>query len=68
MIYIFSIYILGIIAYLLTIWIGYRNLDSGTEITLSDLTFYLIMGVFSWIAFSSAILVMNGDKIVLKKK
>lgn len=68
MIYIFSIYILGIIAYLLTIWIGYRNLDSGTEITLSDLTFYLIMGVFSWIAFSSAILVMNGDKIVFKKK
>ena len=68
MIYVFSIYILGIIAYLLTIWIGYRNLDSGTEITLSDLTLYLILGVFSWIAFVLAILIMNGDKIVLKKK
>lgn len=68
MIYVFSIYILGIIAYLLTIWIGYRNLDSGTEITLSDLTLYLILDVFSWIAFVLAILIIYGDKTVLKKK
>lgn len=63
-----SIYVLGIIAYLVTLWIGYHNLDSGTEITLSDLSFYLIMGVFSWIAFSLAIIILYGDTIVIKKK
>lgn len=62
------IYVLGFIAYLVTLCICYRNLDSGTEITLSDLAFYLIIGVFSWLAFIISILAMNGDTIVLRKK
>ena len=63
-----SIYILGIIAYLVTLWINYRKLDSGTEISLSQLIFYILMGVMSWFAFISAMIIMYGDTIVLKKK
>lgn len=62
------IYILGFIAYLVTLWIGYRNLDRGTEIRLYQLIFYILMGVMSWFAFISAMIIMYGDQIVLKKK
>ena len=62
------IYILGFIAYLVTLWIGYRNLDRGTEISLSQLIFYILMGVMSWFAFIPAMIIMYGDQIVLKKK
>lgn len=62
------IYILGFIAYLVTLWIGYHNLDRGTEISLSQLIFYILMGVMSWFAFISAMIIMYGDQIVLKKK
>lgn len=65
MIYIFSIYILGIIA---TLYFIYHTTDSGTEVTLIELSFIILASGFSWLAFIIAILVMNGDKIVFKKK
>lgn len=65
MIYIFSIYILGIIA---TLYVIYHTTDSGTEVTLSELSFIIIGSGFSWLAFIIAILIIYGDKTVLKKK
>ena len=59
------IYILGIIA---TLWLWYHNFDSGTEITLSDLSFGILMSVFSWVAVFILIMIIYGDKTVLKKK
>lgn len=64
MIYIFLIYILGIIA---ALWIWYHDLDRGTEITLSELSFVILMCVFSWVAFIILIMIIYGDKTVLKK-
>lgn len=63
-----SIYILGIIAYLLTLWIGYQKLYRGTKITLGDLILYILPGVFSWIAFLLEIPIIYGNTPVLKKK
>lgn len=65
MIYIFLIYILGIIA---TQWIWYHNLDRGSEITLSDLSIDILMSVFSWVSFFILIMIIYGDKTVFKKK
>lgn len=65
MIYIFSIYILGIIA---TLYFIYHTKDSGTEVTLIELSFIILASGFSWLAFIIAILVIYGDKTVLKKK
>lgn len=65
MIYIFSIYILGIIA---TLYVIYHTTDSGTEFTLIELSFIILGSGFSWLAFIIAILVIYGDKTVLKKK
>ena len=65
---ILSIYILGIIAYIVTLWIAYHKLDSGTEITLNELSYDILMGVFSWIAFIGAISIIYGDITILKKK
>ena len=65
MIYIFLIYILGIIA---TLYVIYHTTDSGTEVTLSELSFIILGSGFSWLAFIIAILVIYGDKTVLKKK
>lgn len=65
MIYIFLIYILGIIA---TLYVIYHTTDSGTEVTLSELSFIIIGSGFSWLAFIIAILIIYGDKTVLKKK
>ena len=65
MIYIFSIYILGIIA---TLYVIYHTTDSGTEFTLIELSFIILGSGFSWLAFIIVILVIYGDKTVLKKK
>ena len=65
MIYIFLIYILGIIATLCT-W--YHVLDSGTKITLSDLTFAILMSVFSWITFFMLIIIVYGNTTIFEKK
>lgn len=65
MIYIFSIYILGIIA---TLYVIYHTTDSGTEFTLIELSFIILGSGFSWLAFIIAILLIYGDKTVLKKK
>lgn len=65
MICIFSIYILGIIA---TLYVIYHTTDSGTEVTLIELSFIILASGFSWLAFIIAILLIYGDKTVLKKK
>ena len=65
MIYIFSIYILGIIA---TLYVIYHTTDSGTEVTLIELLFIILASGFSWLALIIAILLIYGDKTVLKKK
>lgn len=65
MIYIFSIYILGIIA---TLYVIYHTTDSGTEVTLIELSFVILVSGFSWLGFIIAILIIYGDKTVLKKK
>lgn len=65
MIYIYSIYILGIIA---TLYFIYHTTDSGTEVTLIELSFIILVSGFSWLAFIIAILIIYGDKTVLKKK
>lgn len=65
---ILSIYILGIIAYIVTLCIGYHELDSGTEITLNELSYNILMGLFSWIAFIAALSIIYGDKTVFRKK
>ena len=62
------IYVLGVIAYLVTLWIGYHKLDNGTEITLLDLVPTICMGVWSWIGFTAEIILLYGDTIVFKKK
>ena len=66
--FILSIYIIGIIAYIVTLWIGYHKLDSGTEITLNELSYNILMGLFSWIAFIAAISIIYGNITILKKK
>ena len=65
MIYIFLIYILGIIA---TLYFIYHTTDSGTEVTLNELSFIILASGFSWLAFIMTILLIYGDKTVLKKK
>ena len=65
MIYIFLIYILGIIA---TLYVIYHTTDSGTEVTLIELSVIILASGFSWLAFIIAILLIYGDKTVLKKK
>lgn len=65
MIYIFLIYILGIIA---TLYVIYHTTDSGTEVTLNELSFIILASGFSWLAFIMTILLIYGDKTVLKKK
>ena len=59
------IYILGIIATLLTY---YYNLDSGYEVSLSELIYVMIGSLFSWIAFAILIISINKNKTVFKKK
>lgn len=59
------IYILGIIA---TLYFIYHTTDIGTEVTLIELSFIILVSGFSWLAFIIAILIIYGDKIVLKKK
>lgn len=59
------IYILGIIA---TLYFIYHTTDNGTEVTLIELSFIILVSGFSWLAFIIAILVIYGDKTVLKKK
>ena len=59
------IYILGIIV---TLWIWYYTLDNGTKITLFDLSFVILISIFSWIAFIVIIIMEYGDKTVFKKK
>lgn len=59
------IYILGIIA---TLWTYYYNLDSGYEVSLSELIYIMIGSLFSWIAFAILIISINEDKTVFKKK
>ena len=59
------IYILGIIA---TLWTYYYNLDSGYEVSLSELIYVMIGSLFSWVAFIILIIVINEDKTVFKKK
>lgn len=65
MIYILLFYVLGIIA---SLWLWYHNLDSGTEITLSYLSFGILLSVFSWAAVFILIMIIYGDKTVFKKK
>lgn len=59
------IYLLGIIV---TLWIWYYTLDKGTKITLFDLSFVILISIFSWIAFIVIIIMEYGDKTVFKKK
>lgn len=59
------IYILGIIATLLTY---YYNLDSGYEVSLSEIIYVMIGSLFSWIAFAILIISINENKTVFKKK
>lgn len=59
------IYILGIIA---TLYFIYHTIDSGTEVTLIELSFIILVSGFSWLAFIIAILIIYGDKTVFKKK
>lgn len=59
------IYILGIIA---TLWTYYYNLDSGYEVSLSELIYIMIGSLFSWIAFAILIIPINENETVFKKK
>lgn len=59
------IYILGIIA---TLYFIYHTTDNGTEVTLIELSFIILVSGFSWLAFIIAILIIYGDKTVFKKK
>ena len=59
------VYILGVIV---TLWASYHNLESGTEVSLFDLLFTVILSLFSWIAFIVVILLTYGGKTVFKKK
>lgn len=68
MLIILSIYILGILAYLVTLVIGYHKLESEATITLSELLVHILLGFFSWLAFLAGILTIYGDTTILKKK
>lgn len=59
------IYILGIIA---TLWTYYYNLESGYEVSLSELICIMIGSLFSWITFVILIISINENKTVFKKK
>jgi uncharacterized membrane protein YqhA len=59
------IYILGIIA---TLWTYYHNLDSGYEVSLSELLFTIIGSLFSWVAFIILIIAIYENETVFKKK
>ena len=59
------IYILGIIA---TLYFIYHTIDSGTEVTLTELSVIISVSSFSWFAFIIAILIIYGEKTVFKKK
>lgn len=59
------VYILGVIV---TLWASYHNLESGTEVSLFDLLFTVLLSLFSWIAFIVEILLTYGGKTVFKKK
>lgn len=63
--FILLIYILGFIA---TLWVFYRSLNSGTEITLNDLSLAIVVCGFSWFGFIILILVMYGDETIFKKE
>lgn len=65
MIIFWIIYISGIIA---TLWVSYHNMESGEEVSLLDLSFIVILSLFSWVAFIVTILLIYGDKIIFKKK
>ena len=65
MIYIFLIYILGIIA---TLWFLYHMLGSGEKVTLSGLLLGILVSSWSWFTFIIAIMIAYGDKTVFKKK
>lgn len=65
MLIVLSIYILGIIA---TLWIAYRTIDSGREITIADLGWAIILSLFSWVAFILILLIEYKDYVVFKKK
>lgn len=65
MLLILLIYILGIIV---TLRIWYYTLDNGTKVTLFDLSFVILISIFSWIAFIVIIIMEYGDKTVFKKK
>ena len=59
------IYILGIIA---TLWAYYYSLESGAEISVTELSVCIATSLFSWITFIVLILAIYGDKIVFTKK
>lgn len=60
------IYILGIIATLLTY---YYNLESGDEVSLSELLAIIIASLLSsWFAFVILLILIYGNKTVFKKK
>ena len=59
------IYLLGIIA---TLWTWYHTLDRGTKITLSDLTFAILMSLFSWLTFFILTIIVYGDTTIFEKK
>lgn len=63
--FILLIYILGIIA---TLWIAYRIIDSGREVTIADLCWVIILSLFSWVAFLMILIIEYKDKVVFKKK
>lgn len=65
MLIVLSIYILGIIS---TLWIAYRTIDSGREITIADLGWAIILSLFSWVAFILILLIEYKDYVVFKKK
>lgn len=62
---ILTIYVLGIIA---TLWIWYHDLDSGTEVTLFELSGTIMFSLFSWVTFIILIMIIYGNKTVFKKK
>jgi hypothetical protein len=59
------IYVLGIIATLLTY---YHNLRSGYEVSLSELSLFIMDSLLSWIAFFILLMVIYGDEIIFTKK
>lgn len=60
------IYILGVIA---TLWTYYYNLESGDEVSLSELLAIIIASLLSsWFAFVILLILIYGNKTVFKKK